>query len=55
MTTKKRKKTSGPSPARVKIKGDWSEAVKKALEKKRPAEGWPDQSKPRGSVKKKVI
>lgn len=37
----KRKSKRGPSPDRVKIKGDWSEAVKKALEKTRPSDGWP--------------
>jgi hypothetical protein len=45
MTNKTAKKKRGPIADRVKIKGDWSEAMKKALEKKRPAEGWPDQPK----------
>lgn len=31
----------GPAPTRVKIDGDWRDAVKKALAKKKPAEGWP--------------
>lgn len=31
----------GPDPSRVKIDGDWEEAVKRALGKKRPPEGWP--------------
>jgi hypothetical protein len=31
----------GPEPDRVKIEGDWEEAVKRALGKKRPPEGWP--------------
>ncbi len=40
----------GPDPERVKIEGDWFEgnwedAIKKALEKARPAEGWPDGPK----------
>jgi hypothetical protein len=30
----------GPEPERVKIEGDWEEAVKRALEKKRPPGGW---------------
>lgn len=35
------KKSRGPSPERVKIKGDWEKAVGKALKKERPKEGWP--------------
>lgn len=34
-------KRTGPEPDRVKIEGDWEEAVKRALGKKRPPEGWP--------------
>lgn len=30
-TSKQRRKTRGPAPARVRIKGDWADAVKKAL------------------------
>lgn len=41
MSKGKRHKKRGPSPDRVKIDGDWTEAVKKALQKKRPEEGWP--------------
>ena len=44
------KKRMGPKPDRVKIEGDWESAVAKALEKKRPVGGWPDQS---GSGKSK--
>ena len=32
---------TGLEPERVKIEGDWEEAVKRALGKKRPPEGWP--------------
>lgn len=32
---------TGPKPDTVKIEGDWEDAVDKALEKKRPKEGWP--------------
>ena len=38
------KKRTGPKPDRVKIEGDWESAVAKALDKKRPKEGWPDQA-----------
>jgi len=31
----------GPKPDLLKIDCDWEEAVKKSLEKKKPAEGWP--------------
>lgn len=31
----------GPKPDLLKIDSDWEEAVKKSLEKKKPAEGWP--------------
>lgn len=34
----------GPKPDTVKIEGGWVQAVKKALKKKRPAEGWPKDS-----------
>lgn len=33
----------GPKPETLKIEGDWREAVKKSLAKKRPAEGWPKE------------
>ena len=32
----------GPEPERLKIEGDWEEAVKKAMKKPRPDGGWPD-------------
>jgi hypothetical protein len=30
----------GPKPDLLKIEGDWEDAVKKTLEKKKPASGW---------------
>jgi hypothetical protein len=42
--TKKKKRLSspsGPKPDMLKISGDWRDAVKKSLDKKKPAEGWP--------------
>ena len=31
----------GPKPDVLKIEGDWQEAVKRSLQKKKPPEGWP--------------
>lgn len=39
-TTAKR----GPKPDTLKIEGDWKNAVKGALKKKRPEKGWPDKT-----------
>jgi len=38
---KRGRKTSGPVPERVQIKGGWRNAMKKALKKERPKKGWP--------------
>jgi hypothetical protein len=35
------KRGPGPEPERLKIEGDGEEAMKRALGKKRPPEGWP--------------
>jgi hypothetical protein len=37
----KPKQKPGPSEERLVIEGDWKDAVKKALRKKKPASGWP--------------
>jgi hypothetical protein len=34
-------KQPGPKADLLKIEGDWKEAIKKSLEKKKPADGWP--------------
>jgi hypothetical protein len=41
--------TPGPAPVpeRVKTEGDWTSALKKALDKKRPPEGWPKDTRPK--------
>jgi hypothetical protein len=31
----------GPEPERLKIEGDWKEAVRTALQKQKPTGGWP--------------
>jgi hypothetical protein len=37
----KKHETPGPKPEILKIDGNWKAAIKRSLEKKRPAEGWP--------------
>lgn len=37
----KAKAIPGPKPYVLKIEGDWKAAVKKSLEKKKPATDWP--------------
>jgi hypothetical protein len=46
----KKQRQKGPTPDRVKVSGDWTDAIKKALEKPRPPQGWPEQ--PRYAKKK---
>jgi len=43
MMTGKKHRPTGPVADRVKIDVPWKDAVKAALEKKRPPEGWPKQ------------
>jgi hypothetical protein len=43
----KRRKKRGPKPNHLKIRGDWKEAVKRAVSKKKPKEGWPEKEKPK--------
>jgi hypothetical protein len=38
---KKETATPGPKPDILKIKGNWQDAVKRSLQKKKPKEGWP--------------
>lgn len=35
------RKAPGPKPEMLEIEGDWKEAVKKSLGKKKPKNGWP--------------
>jgi hypothetical protein len=39
-------KKPGPKPETLKIEGDYRDAIKTALSKKRPAGGWPKPPKP---------
>lgn len=38
---RKSRNTPGPKPDTLKIEGDWQDAVKKSLRKKKPTQGWP--------------
>jgi hypothetical protein len=38
---KPKQQKRGPKEERLKIEGNWKDAMKRALQKKRPAEGWP--------------
>lgn len=40
MNEQERPPKPGPEPERLKIDGDWEDAVKEALNKPKPAEGW---------------
>lgn len=39
------KKKRGQAPETLEIEGDWENAVKKAIEKKKPKDGWPKKDK----------
>ena len=41
----KKKRSPGPKPEHLKLEGDWEDAVKKAIHKEKPKEGWPDDKK----------
>jgi hypothetical protein len=38
-------KKRGPKPDILKIEGDWEKSVKKAINKVKPKDGWPEQGK----------
>ena len=38
---KKQRKRFGPEPEVLKIEGNWKDAMRKLISKKRPTEGWP--------------
>jgi hypothetical protein len=39
--SKKKAASRGPKPETLRLEGNWKDAVKKSLAKKKPAEGWP--------------
>ncbi len=42
---KKSRKPPGPAPEILKIEGDWKDAMRKLISKKRPVGGWPKPEK----------
>jgi len=40
-----KKKKTGPVPETLRIERDWKDAVRTALRKPRPPEGWPEAAK----------
>jgi hypothetical protein len=47
-------KKPGPDPETLNAKGvDWKDALKHAMRKKKPAEGWPEKPKKKRKRKKK--
>jgi len=52
-SVKKKASAKAKAPAKPKA-ATWAETMKKALENKRPAGGFPDQPKPRDSTVQKV-
>jgi len=40
-----KRKKPGPKPDSLHIDGDWEDAIKEALGKKKPKDGWPDHKK----------
>jgi hypothetical protein len=42
-TAKQPKRKTGPRAETLKIEGNWKDAVKKPLAKKKPAAGWPKE------------
>jgi hypothetical protein len=39
---KKKPEKRGPKADVLKIEGDWQEAIRKSLQKKKPSTGWPN-------------
>jgi len=50
----KKKASTKAAPKKATPKASWAETMKKALESKKPAGGFPDQPKPRDSTVQRV-
>ena len=48
-SAKKKATAQAATPRKAKAKASWAQTMKKALERKQPAGGFPDQPKPRTS------
>ena len=48
---KESKDRPGPNPDHLKVDGDWKDAVKQALGKEKPEEGWPEPEDGKGKAK----
>ncbi len=44
-------KPPGPPPDTLKLDGEWQDAVRKSLQKKKPAAGWPKPPNKKGRAK----
>jgi hypothetical protein len=44
-----KRRNPGPTPEILKIEGDWKDAMRKMISKKRPGGGWPKVEKTKGS------
>lgn len=54
MSSKGTKPKPGPQPETLRAEGaDWTEAVRHALTKPRPPEGWPETNRKKKPAKKK--
>ena len=42
---KPKRRNPGPQPEVLKIEGDWKDAMRKLISKKRPVGGWPKPEK----------
>jgi len=47
-TAKPEKRQPGRKPERVKLAGDFGDAIERALKKPKPSGGWPDRPMKRG-------
>ena len=50
-TPQKARKPPGPEPEVLKIEGNWKDAMRKLISKKRPVGGWPKLEKKQAKAK----
>jgi hypothetical protein len=49
----KEKKRTGPAPERLKIEGDWMQAIENTLKRAKPTAGWPVPKAKKKTVRSK--